>query len=417
MSLIPERLFKSLFTFRLKQTKATSYRRRKNSKSSHYRLPLEITREVMSYRDSYHDLCNFSLVSRTWRQAALPLLFHRIEIAHEDDMRHCQQLLNSSQDITNCVRFFIVNPHMCKPFNPASTLLSLPSMPGVVEFAWWAPSEYPITTQTVISHFMHSFPNLLRVSVFGAFIDARALVCFLKQVCGPTVRELMLHAVQFIWNSPESELDVPRLDLSALESFEVDGSESYSDFILNSVIAPQSLTVTLYSFWPDSPYLLFAKVAATITQLNLIINPGPNTYGRLLVPMPTTLQSFPVLEKFALNFAAIRLGEEYHPATVLYWAQAFFPLFDAPGLTSLELCFVMAASLEMLKVIKFYDWKTFCALLLEHYPKIQELIICVRPSTEFGRSKRMMLENEVKKHIPASSFGGRRITVIWGEFL
>ncbi|KAI3605805.1 hypothetical protein WG66_012404 [Moniliophthora roreri] len=338
-----------------------------------YHLPLEITREVVSYRESFRDLRNFSFVSRAWRQATLPFLFHGIKIIDEGDMTQCQELLSSSPDITNYILF-----------------------------SWRVPNTYPAKTGIDVSDFIRIFPNLRRVVVSGAFANVKALVCFLKQVCGPTVRELTLHGLELC--SSSKELDVPQLDLSALENLGI-ASARHSDLLLNSILAPKSLAITSYSLWSRSLSLLLAKVAGTLTLLKL--------------DMQSVSNSLPVLEKIALQFVAIRFRYEFHPNSVLHWARNYLHLFEAPELIVLELCFSETAPRDMTYFVASYNWKSFCALLLERYPKIQELTIHVskrvKATIAFRQSKRAMLENQFKEYIPASFFDDRRITVIWDE--
>uniref|UniRef100_A0A0W0FEE4 Uncharacterized protein n=1 Tax=Moniliophthora roreri TaxID=221103 RepID=A0A0W0FEE4_MONRR len=367
-----------------------------------YHLPLEITREVVSYRESFRDLRNFSFVSRAWRQATLPFLFHGIKIIDEGDMTQCQELLSSSPDITNYIRQLSLSRCLSIP-------TSSPLMTGLVVFSWRVPNTYPAKTGIDVSDFIRIFPNLRRVVVSGAFANVKALVCFLKQVCGPTVRELTLHGLELC--SSSKELDVPQLDLSALENLGI-ASARHSDLLLNSILAPKSLAITSYSLWSRSLSLLLAKVAGTLTLLKLDMQSVSNVCGR-----PFNPQSLPVLEKIALQFVAIRFRYEFHPNSVLHWARNYLHLFEAPELIVLELCFSETAPRDMTYFVASYNWKSFCALLLERYPKIQELTIHVskrvKATIAFRQSKRAMLENQFKEYIPASFFDDRRITVIW----
>ncbi|KAK7060779.1 hypothetical protein VNI00_000511 [Paramarasmius palmivorus] len=361
---------------------------------SQFCLPPEIVREIVAWSTDHSDLCSYCLVSRTWRGAALPFLFRNIKVIEQHDMIRWHHILTVSPEITKCIRKFSFQTSYQKyTMPPALALVSLPTMAGVVELEWIAPQDYPLKMIPAIVDFLRTFPNLRRVSVSGAFSDVKTFEYFLAN-CGP-IRELSLKdplLFKFGWDeeSPSSKkLDVSQLDLSGLESLEV-AAENFSLFDWVLILFRHSKPVKIRSFMIES--------IAFSTSTNLL-------------PLPTSFPILPNLQK--LELAVIHLGGRFHPERILCWAEDFFRLLDAPGLQVFELYWYAGEPEEVEEILESYDWKGFCGVLLERFPKVQELVLHIGQEMNFGRTWREKLEQTVVKHIPASLLDGRRITQKW----
>ncbi|ESK88937.1 hypothetical protein Moror_13219 [Moniliophthora roreri MCA 2997] len=376
----------------------------KESKNPYW-LPSEIIREVVGWNKGYvYDLRNYCLVSRTWRGATLPYLFHTIKIINEGSMQRWGEpfvVIQFTEDRSGyCSRLTTVDDRRCRAR---------------------APIEYPITMIPVIIDFLHTFPNLQRVKVSGAFRDAKTLEYFLGH-CGP-IQELILydHLVfehETEQNSRSSEeLNKSRLDLSSMEHLEICAEGNLFDWILDSLLRRskptklRSITLSSIPFSSAALCRLLAEVSETLVSLTLDPN-DVTDLGRSLMPLSTSYPSLSILG--TLKLAIIHLGDTFFPEQVLDWARDFFRVFHAPKLTVLELYFYAGSPREMTEITSHYDWKTFCGLILECYPKVQELIVYVGMEREFGRTRRAKLEQEVRDYLPDSFLNGKRITMNWG---
>ncbi|ESK88941.1 hypothetical protein Moror_13223 [Moniliophthora roreri MCA 2997] len=389
-------------------------------------LPQEIISEIIKWNAELgnNELYAYSLVSKAWLASARRFLFRSAQFCGTDSFRTWERLFKSSPEISTFIRTVWVTPSSVYNWEDVGLRL----LPGVTEIEWLSGISQSATRATEsIREFLRRFPNVKRVCVGAQFEDVQHLKAFLGY-CGPGIKELLLEdELRFVHTttpSPDAPLaiDISRFNLADLEYLDI-WSRGGSDFdwVYRELIhgrAPNLRSLKVANQGVSLPVLclLLKEVSPMLTHLNI----GPGTLAwkskggyTNLRPLPSP-DPFPLLPKLrVLTIDTIFLN--HGPMEVLNWiASDFLAVFQAPLLTTFEICFFARSPHETIDISECYYWKPLLTAITGKFAFLSELTICFWMEMEFGWKWRAKLEALVQRYVYSPSvLGTRTVRVKW----
>ncbi|ESK87410.1 hypothetical protein Moror_11680 [Moniliophthora roreri MCA 2997] len=398
----------------------------------HY-LPVELVRNIIKWNaHSWKELGVYSLVSKLWRNATMPFVFEKARIRNHRRLSQLCDLLKSTPEISKYIRRVAFHPITSEDpevnEDSISLLASLPTFPGVTELEYCdcGEVEAPGTRVTPqLTRFLKTFPYLRRVKIISRFADINQLKAFIG--CCGAVKELVLwegiRMQPMLEHHDKSEgdarADFSSFDLSQLEHLEVFSQLHDFDWILDTILQEsrpnklRSITVESSGFNPHALSRLLEEFSLTLSQLT--IEPLWSIES-CLRPTPSPFSPLPALH--TLTVANITLKDFYHseenPKDVLLWMHKLIDQLDAANMVVFELVFQAIdgpSSIE--EALQTLAWKDLTAHILKRYSRIEELKLRFDLTDAFDQSFGVILQSLVQQYIPASIFGGRRVSLEW----
>ncbi|KAK7060780.1 hypothetical protein VNI00_000512 [Paramarasmius palmivorus] len=301
-------------------------------------------------------------------------------------------------------------------------------MPGVTDLDW--DFHVPTPSTSLITNFLHNFPNLHRVTLGSEFTDLGSLRTFLG-ACGSDIRTLVLEEGFGYRSKRKTNKKArnrankpPMFDLSKLEELVVRSEESFFDWILDDLLlisTPselRTLVIESEAFSCSTLNRLFETFSQTLTHLTL---DPTNTSETLLSPasqislraLTSTFSRLEVLH--TLTVGLIFLGDSFSPHLAFDWTRDFLEVFQARDLVILELFCYASEPQEVVDILQTYDWGPLVTLLQKKYTSLQELVLWITMEMDFGRRERSSLEKRVQESGLGrfTSEGKRRVGMKW----
>ncbi|KAK7060788.1 hypothetical protein VNI00_000521 [Paramarasmius palmivorus] len=215
------------------------------------------------------------------------------------------------------------------------------------------------------------------------------------------------------------EVGSVKYDLSRVERLEIVAECTLFDWFLDFLRAsrPASLhiiKIRSLGFSTSGLRQLLDEFGTTLKHLTIdpINNQISQTPDVELRPLPSSLTLLPSLETLFIGMIHLDYKEQsaFQPRTVLKWVGEFAETLRADSLCTLGLYLYAESTKDVRSIVGKFDWKSLTSGFAKRFPNIRRFVLDFH--VEFDEKRQTKVEEEIRRRIPSTAFGGKTVQVI-----